>query len=88
MGPFKKGAFHLAMQAGVPVVPIVIRNAGELQSRGSHLIRSGRLDVAVLPPVSVTDWSAADLDLRVADVRQQFVDALEDWEGTVARLES
>ena len=25
--PFKKGAFHMAMQAGVPVVPIVLRNA-------------------------------------------------------------
>jgi 1-acyl-sn-glycerol-3-phosphate acyltransferase len=30
LGRFKKGAFHVAMQAGVPVVPIVIRNAGEL----------------------------------------------------------
>jgi putative phosphoserine phosphatase/1-acylglycerol-3-phosphate O-acyltransferase len=27
LGRFKKGAFHLAMQAGVPVVPIVIHNA-------------------------------------------------------------
>ena len=27
---FKKGAFHMAMQAGVPIVPVVIRNAGEL----------------------------------------------------------
>src|SRR3546814_4705424 len=27
LGPFKKGAFHLAMQAGVPIVPIAIHNA-------------------------------------------------------------
>ena len=33
LGPFKKGAFHVAMQAGVPIVPIVIRNAGELMWR-------------------------------------------------------
>jgi putative phosphoserine phosphatase/1-acylglycerol-3-phosphate O-acyltransferase len=88
VGPFKKGAFHLAMQAGVPVVPIVIRNAGELQARSSHLIRAGRLDVAVLPPISVADWTLDDLDARVAGVRQQFVDALDDWEGMVARLEA
>jgi glycerol-3-phosphate dehydrogenase (NAD(P)+) len=30
VGPFKKGAFHMARQAGVPVVPVVIRNAGEV----------------------------------------------------------
>src|SRR6516164_3073563 len=35
LGPFKKGAFHVAMQAGVPIVPIVIRNAGELMWRGA-----------------------------------------------------
>ena len=87
VGPFKKGAFHLAMQAGVPVVPIVIRNAGVLQSRGSHLIRAGRLDAAVLSPISVADWTVDDLGERVAEVRQLFVDALDDWEGTVARLE-
>ena len=86
VGPFKKGAFHLAMQAGVPVVPLVIRNAGQLQSRSSRLIRSGTVDAAVLPPISVAHWRREELTERVAEVRQRFVDALDDWEGTVARL--
>jgi putative phosphoserine phosphatase/1-acylglycerol-3-phosphate O-acyltransferase len=87
VGPFKKGAFHLAMQAGVPVVPIVIRNAGELQWRGSQVIRSGTVDVAVLPPINVADWRRDELGDRVAEVRQLFVDALADWDATVARLD-
>jgi putative phosphoserine phosphatase/1-acylglycerol-3-phosphate O-acyltransferase len=86
VGPFKKGAFHLAMQAGVPVVPIVIRNAGQLQWRGSNVIRSGEIDVAVLPPITVASWSRAELGDRVAEVRQLFVDALDDWDATVASL--
>jgi putative phosphoserine phosphatase/1-acylglycerol-3-phosphate O-acyltransferase len=86
VGPFKKGAFHLAMQAGVPVVPIVIRNAGELQWRGSQVIRSGTVDVAVLPPINVADWRRDELGDRVAEVRQLFVEALADWDATVARL--
>jgi putative phosphoserine phosphatase/1-acylglycerol-3-phosphate O-acyltransferase len=79
LGPFKKGAFHLAMQAGVPIVPVVIRNAGEIAWRDSMRVRPGTIDVLVLPPVSVADWTLDDLDDRVAGVRQQFVDALADW---------
>ena len=86
MGPWKKGAFHLAMQAQVPVVPIVIRNAGELQWRGSHFIRTGTIDVAVLPPVDVSGWKEEELTQRVADVRQQVIDVLDDWPEASAPL--
>lgn len=86
VGPFKKGAFHLAIQAGVPIVPIVIRNAGELQWRGSKVIRAGRIDVAVLPPIDVSGWSRAELDDRVAEVRELFVAALDDWDGATVGL--
>ena len=51
LGRFKKGAFHLAMQAQVPIVPIVIRNAGDVMWRGSFVIRPGTVDVEVLEPI-------------------------------------
>ena len=79
VGKFKKGAFHMAMQGEVPIVPIVIRNAGQLLWRGSTFMRSGTLDVAVLPPISVADWTAEDLNERVAEVRQLFVSTLARW---------
>jgi 1-acyl-sn-glycerol-3-phosphate acyltransferase len=79
LGPFKKGAFHMAMQAGVPVVPVVIRNAGELMWRGSVLVRPGVIDVAVLPPVDTSGWRRDDLDEQVEDVRRQFLETLDDW---------
>lgn len=47
--PFKKGAFHIAMQARVPMVPIVIRNAGDVMWRNSMFVRPGTVDVAVRP---------------------------------------
>jgi putative phosphoserine phosphatase/1-acylglycerol-3-phosphate O-acyltransferase len=67
------------MQAGVPIVPIVIRNAGELMWRRSLLVNPGTVDVAVLEPIPTDDWTAHDLDARVADVRRRFVDALDNW---------
>jgi putative phosphoserine phosphatase/1-acylglycerol-3-phosphate O-acyltransferase len=79
VGPFKKGAFHMAMQGAVPIVPIVIRNAGQLLWRGSTFIRSGTIDVVVHPPISVADWSPDDLGARVAEVRELFVSTMESW---------
>lgn len=79
VGTFEKGAFHMAMQGGVPIVPIVIRNAGELLWRGSTFMRSGTLDVAVLAPISVDRCGVAGLGARVAETRELFVRTLAAW---------
>lgn len=76
LGQFKKGAFHVALQAGVPVVPIVIHNAGELMWRGASTVRSGTVRVTVLPPVPTDGWRSTDLDDHIADVRRRYLDAL------------
>jgi putative phosphoserine phosphatase/1-acylglycerol-3-phosphate O-acyltransferase len=78
---FKKGAFHIAMQAGVPIVPIVIRNAGELMWRGSSLVRAGTVDVVVLPPVPTDDWRADDLDPHIDEIRQGYTDTFQELAG-------
>lgn len=78
-GPFKKGAFHMAMQAGVPIVPVVLRNAGELLAPRAKVIRPGTVDVAVLEPIDTSSWTPEDLNTIVPDVRQLFVDTLEKW---------
>jgi putative phosphoserine phosphatase/1-acylglycerol-3-phosphate O-acyltransferase len=79
LGRFKKGAFHIAMQAGAPVVPVVIRNTYEVMTRGSLLFRPGTVQVCVLPPIDVTQWKVEDLDRHVADARALFERTLDDW---------
>jgi putative phosphoserine phosphatase/1-acylglycerol-3-phosphate O-acyltransferase len=79
VGQFKKGAFHMAMQGQVPIVPIVIRNAGELLWRGATVMRSGQVDVHVHEPIPVDDWTPETLDEHVAEIRALFVRTLEDW---------
>jgi putative phosphoserine phosphatase/1-acylglycerol-3-phosphate O-acyltransferase len=77
--PFKKGAFHVAMQARVPIVPIVIRNAGELMAPRGVLISPGTVDVAVLDPIDTSRWTTRALDAKVRNVRQQYLDTLAAW---------
>jgi putative phosphoserine phosphatase/1-acylglycerol-3-phosphate O-acyltransferase len=81
VGRFKKGPFRMAMDAGVPVVPIVLRNSGELMWRDSQVARSGTVEVVVHPPIHVTDWSLDELDKRVAEVRELYIQTLEEWPG-------
>ena len=79
LGPFKKGPFHMAMNAGVPVIPIVIRNALDVGGRDAKLMRSGTVDIAVLPPVQTGGWSAKTMERHMGDVRQMYLDTLESW---------
>jgi putative phosphoserine phosphatase/1-acylglycerol-3-phosphate O-acyltransferase len=81
LGPFKTGAFHVAFDAGAPVVPIVIRNAYELMPGAAKTIRPGRVDVAVLEPIETDGWSRETMRQHAADVRKRFLDTLERWPG-------
>ena len=79
VGPFKKGPFRLAMAAGIPIVPIVIRNAEIVAARNSTTINPGTVDVAVFPPIPVDDWTLDTLPERIAEVRQLYLDTLANW---------
>lgn len=76
LAPFKKGAFHIAMQAGVPMIPIVIRNAGDVAPKGDFVYRPGTVEVEVLPPVDTSTWTRETLDQHVAEVRNMFARSL------------
>ena len=62
MLPFKKGAFHMAVQAGVPVVPVALNNSDVLMGKGTGEAWPGTIDMVMLPPVD-TSWVKSDDDL-------------------------
>ena len=76
LGPFKKGAFHMAIQAGVPMVPIVIHNAGDVAPKNEFLMRPAKVRVDVLPAVDTSNWSVRTISEHVAEVRGMFLEAL------------
>ncbi len=76
LGKFKKGAFHLAIQAGVPMVPIVIHNALDFMPKGDLFVRPADVDVTVLAPVDTSKWKVGTIDEHVEEVRNMFLHAL------------
>lgn len=79
VGPFKKGPFRIAMAAGIPIVPIVIRNAEIIAARNSTTMNPGTVDVAVFPPIPVDDWTLDTLPDRIDEVRQLYLNTLASW---------
>lgn len=77
-GPFKKGAFHIAMAARAPLVPIVFRNALDALPKHGLVIRPTTVEVVVHPPIPTDDWEAEELDDRIEAVRQLFIETLEE----------
>jgi putative phosphoserine phosphatase/1-acylglycerol-3-phosphate O-acyltransferase len=72
LGKFKKGGFHLAMEAKVPIVPIVLHDTGAVMWKSSFTAHSGSVRVTVGEPIPTADWDPAKLDEYVDDVRSFF----------------
>jgi len=58
--PFKKGAFHLAVQAGVPVVPVAITGSFEVFPPRRLRVRPGPVEVFVESPIDVAPFRPED----------------------------
>ena len=65
--PFRMGAFVIAAQSGVPVVPVAIRGTRSALRDGQWLFRRSRISIAIAAPVAPrgSDWTDA-LQLRDA----------------------
>ena len=87
LGPFKKGAFHLAMQAGVPVIPMVLKNAHDALPRGKALIQPSVVEVCILPPIPTKNWKKKNLNKHIEEVRSLFLQQLgQDKEETTPQV--
>jgi len=71
LGPFKNGAFKLALETGVPVVPIVVTGTRELIRRGSWRFEPGKaVRVQIFPAIDPAPYQEAGAERFRDDVRQ------------------
>ncbi len=68
LGPFKKGGFHLALQAGVPVVPVAITGSFDVMPKHTLKVTPGPVEVFVESPIDVTRFQPEDYNGLLAEV--------------------
>jgi putative phosphoserine phosphatase/1-acylglycerol-3-phosphate O-acyltransferase len=88
LGEFKMGAFHIAMQAGVPIIPIVIANSSDSMPKTGAIIRPAKIDVKVLPPVATDNWTAATIHEHADQIRRLFLKNLNQADDEEVKLRS
>ncbi|MFL6255579.1 MAG: lysophospholipid acyltransferase family protein [Pyrinomonadaceae bacterium] len=74
--PFKKGGFYMAVEAGVPIVPIVMKYTDELMGKGTGVARPGTAEMVILPPIETAGMRGEDVKKLTERTRTAIAEEL------------
>ena len=77
--PFKRGAFNLALKAGIPVVPLTVNGSFSILPKHSVSVRPGRVELVLDAPIPVPEGGGKDAELQLmqdvhAVIARHYVD--------------
>ena len=75
--PFKDGAFRLAIEAGAPILPLVVAGTRNAMAKGTFRFQPARARVQVLPPIETTGMTLDDVASLKERTRAVIVEARE-----------
>ena len=78
---FKKGGFVMALDAGVPIVPIVITGTSSIMTKGHLRINPGKVNMIIHPPIPTSTYSRETKQELMDRVRGVICDGLESMEA-------
>ncbi|KAI8034379.1 1-acyl-sn-glycerol-3-phosphate acyltransferase alpha [Drosophila gunungcola] len=70
--PFKKGAFHMAIDQQIPILPVVFSSYCTFLNDKKKILNAGRIVITTLPPVSTDGLTKDDIDVLMDRVRSQM----------------
>lgn len=76
LGAFKRGAFLLAIEAQVPVIPVTIVNGYQLFNEKERTARPGTVHIHFGQPIDITGWGRADIPRLTTLVRSEILERL------------
>ena len=74
--PFKKGFVHLALETGLPVVPVMLHGAHEVWPAKTMQFYPGNVEIEVLDPIKTDKWSKSTVDDHVEHVKSIMAESL------------
>lgn len=84
--PFKKGAFHLAVQGQVPIIPLVISSYDNFYSKRDKRFNEGNVLVEALPPITTEGLSGSDVTELSENTRNLMLKAFENISAEVKTM--
>lgn len=78
--PFKKGGFVLAIDSGVPIVPVVITGTRSIMTKGSIRIDPGKVSMIIHQPIQTSAYTRETKEALMEKVRRVICEGLENNE--------
>jgi 1-acyl-sn-glycerol-3-phosphate acyltransferase len=76
--PFKKGGFWMALQTGLPIVPVRVSGSREVVAADTLRVRPGTITVEILPPIETRGKTSADIPDLMSRVREAMLSGTTD----------
>jgi 1-acyl-sn-glycerol-3-phosphate acyltransferase len=74
--PFKKGAFHLAVQTAAAIVPVAIRNTDCMMGKRTGVAYPGTIEMRIMPPIETAGKTDEDVMELLVETREAIAKAL------------
>ena len=72
--PFKKGGFVLAIDSGVPIVPVVITGTRSIMTKGKFRVNEGQVNMVIHKPIDTSAYTRDTKAALMKNVRHVIVD--------------
>jgi len=73
MTTFKTGAFHMAMELGVPIIPLVISSYSN--NLDFNIFKSQKIIIQALKPIPTSAWDKKDIKEHIVSIRELMIEA-------------
>ena len=77
---FKKGGFMMALQMGLPILPVSISGSRHVLPAGGFISLPGHITITIHEPVDTADYSEESVQDLISEVRNRIATGLSEWE--------
>jgi 1-acyl-sn-glycerol-3-phosphate acyltransferase len=83
--PFKSGAFHIALENNIPILPVVIAGTGDIWPRGKKFMTSGKAIINTLEPIDISKYTKETIDQLVDETYDKMSKVYKELTDTIKK---